>query len=127
MITGFAQQDMDWLAKNGDGWMYYPQGPFEQARAIEQWRAASQAAGDTTFRPFSMPMHLDLSADPNEEATPIRLGFRIGRNRLIELLEFYRELGVNHLFFALFDGERSAEDVIDELGTYVVPHFPPLS
>ncbi|AOT00496.1 LLM class oxidoreductase [Exiguobacterium sp. U13-1] len=127
MITSFAQQDMDWLAKNGDGWMYYPQGPFEQARAIEQWRAASQAAGNTTFRPFSMPMHLDLSADPNEEATPIRLGFRIGRHRLIELLELYRELGVNHLFFALFDGKRSAEDVIDELGTYVVPHFLPLS
>lgn len=126
MITGFAQQDMDWLATNGDGWMYYPQGPLEQAKAIENWRNASQDAGTTRFRPFSMPMHLDLSADPDEAPTPIRLGFRLGRNRLIELLHLYRNLGVNHLFFALFDGERSAEDVIDELGTYVLPHFPPL-
>ena len=72
-------------------------------------------------------MHLDLSADPNEEATPIRLGFRIGRHRLIELLELYRELGVNHLFFALFDGQRPADEVIEELGEYVLPYFPALS
>lgn len=126
MITGFAQQNMDWLATNGDGWMYYSQGPLEQAKAIEDWRRTSQDAGITRFRPFSMPIHLDLSADPDEEPTPIRLGFRIGRNRLIELLHLYRDLGVNHLFFALFDSERPAEEVIDELGTYVLPHFPPL-
>jgi len=126
MITGFAQQDMNWIARNGDGWMYYPQGPIEQGSAIDHWRDASQAAGTTEFRPFSMPMHLDLAADPDEMPTPIRLGFRIGRNRLIELLQLYRDLGVNHLFFALFDGERPAEEVIDELGTYVLPHFPPL-
>jgi hypothetical protein len=54
--------------------------------------------------PFSMPMHLDLTHDPDELPTPIRLGFRVGRNQLIKLLEVYRGIGVNHLFFALFNG-----------------------
>ncbi|WP_114571415.1 LLM class oxidoreductase [Exiguobacterium flavidum] len=125
MITGFAQQDMDWIARNGDGWMYYPQAPQAQANAVAHWRSASVEAGTKRFRPFSMPMHLDLSKDPDELPTPIRLGFRVGRNRLIELLKVYRSIGVNHLFFALFDSERPAEEVIDELGTYVLPHFPP--
>ncbi|MBM7649491.1 luciferase-type oxidoreductase [Bacillus ectoiniformans] len=127
MITGFSQQDMSWIGEHGDGWMYYPQGPVQQQQAIAHWREASEPFLHSTFRPFSMPMHLDLAEDPNEEATGIRLGFRVGRNKLIELLEAYRSIGVNHLFFALFDGQRPAEDVMDELGEYVVPHFSPLS
>lgn len=69
-------------------------------------------------------MHLDLSEDPNEIPRPIRLGFRIGRNYLIELLNNYNAAGVNHLFFALFDSQRPAEEVIQELGEEVLPHFP---
>lgn len=124
MITGFAQQDMDWLAANGDGWMYYPQAPAMQRQIVTSWRETSEAVGNREFRPFSMPMHLDLSSDPDELPSPIRLGFRVGRNKLIELLKVYEGLGVNHLFFALFDSDRTAEEVIDELGKYVLPHFP---
>ncbi|AJY77346.1 TIGR03571 family LLM class oxidoreductase [Paenibacillus beijingensis] len=125
MVTGFAQQGLDWLGQNGDGWMYYPQAPLQQREVISAWRNASAAQNNTAFRPFSMPMHLDLAKDPNEDASPIRLGFRIGRNKLIELLEIYRSIGVNHLFFALFDSPRPAGEVIHELGEYVLPHFPP--
>lgn len=125
MITGFAQQNMEWIAQNGDGWIFYPQVPHIQKQMLDQWRIESKQKGNERFRPFSMPMHLDLSKDPNELPTPIRLGFRVGRNKLIELLDVYRSIGVNHLFFALFDSERPAEEVIDELGTYVLPHFPP--
>ena len=61
------------------------------------------------FKPFIQPMHLDLSEDPNERPTPIRLGYRTGRKALIELLDIYKSIGVNHLFLALFDGQRPAE------------------
>lgn len=44
-----------------------------------------------------MPMHLDFAEDPHEKATPIRLGFR----------------------------KRPADEVIQELGEYVLPYFPP--
>jgi len=125
MITGFAQQDLDWIGQNGDGWMYYPQSPGRQLEAINAWRVSAARHNHTIFRPFSMPMHLDLAEDPDEGATPIRLGFRVGRNKLIELLKIYQEIGVNHLFFALFDSQRPADEVIHELGEYVLPHFPP--
>ncbi|WP_025692176.1 TIGR03571 family LLM class oxidoreductase [Paenibacillus zanthoxyli] len=125
IVTGFAQQDMNWLGQHGDGWMYYPQAPARQQEVIAAWRDSSDRHGNEAFRPFSMPMHLDLAENPDERETPIRLGYRVGRNRLIELLEIYRSIGVNHLFFALFDSDRPAGEVIQELGEYVLPHFPP--
>ncbi|MFJ8511645.1 LLM class oxidoreductase [Lysinibacillus xylanilyticus] len=124
MITGYSQQSMEWFAKNGDGWMYYPRSPYLQAETIRQWRELVEQYWPGVFKPFTQPMHLDLSEDPNEMPTPIRLGFRVGRNRLIELLNIYKEIGVNHLFFALFDSKRPAEEVIHELGQEVLPHFP---
>ncbi|WP_141680245.1 TIGR03571 family LLM class oxidoreductase [Bacillus sp. FJAT-26390] len=125
MITGVAQQEFDWLGVHGDGWMYYPQGPIRQSEAIKAWRESAARQNHTEFRPFSMPMHLDLVEDPDEDATPIRLGFKVGRNKLIELLGLYKDIGVNHLFFALFDSQRPADEVIQELGEFVLPHFPP--
>jgi len=125
MITGVAQQDFEWLGLHGDGWMYYPQAPSRQLEAINAWRESAALQNHINFRPFSMPMHLDLAEDPNEVATPVRLGFRVGRNKLLELLKVYQGIGVNHLFFALFDSQRPADEVIHELGEYVLPHFPP--
>ncbi|RXZ77586.1 LLM class oxidoreductase [Paenibacillaceae bacterium] len=124
MVTGVAQQDFDWLGLNGDGWMYYPQTPVRQSEAINAWRESAARQNQTAFRPFSMPMHLDLAEDPNEEASPIRLGYRVGRNKLLDLLKRYRDIGVNHLFFALFDSQRPADEVLHELGECVLPHFP---
>jgi luciferase-type oxidoreductase len=124
MITGYSQQNMEWFAQYGDGWMYYPRHPHFQAEAITQWRKLVDIYHPGVFKPFTQPMHLDLAEDPNEMPTPIRLGFRAGRNTLIELLSIYKEIGVNHLFFALFDSKRPAEEVIHELGEEVLPHFP---
>lgn len=126
IITGYAQQDMEWFAQHGDGWIYYPRSPYDQEVTIKRWRQFVEEYHPGVFKPFSQPMHLDLAEDPNEIPRPIRLGFRIGRNYLIELLNIYRNAGVNHLFFALFDSQRPAEDVIQELGEEVVPHFPGL-
>lgn len=126
-ITGFAQQDMNWFAEHGDGWMYYPRNPYDQETSITQWRKLVENYHPGVFKPFSQPMHLDLSENPNEEPRPIRLGFRLGRNYLIELLNIYRKAGVNHLFFALFDSMRPAEEVIQELGEEVVPYFQAIS
>ncbi|MGD6963414.1 LLM class oxidoreductase [Fictibacillus phosphorivorans] len=125
-ITGYAQQEMEWFAEHGDGWMYYPRSPKYQEVTIKRWRELVESYHPDTFKPFTQPMHLDLAEDPNEAPKPIRLGFRIGRNPLIELLQVYKKSGVNHLFFALFDSERPAKEVIQELGEEVIPHFPAL-
>lgn len=123
-ITGYAQQEMKWFAEHGDGWMYYPRSPHDQEVTVKRWRSLVEEYHPGVFKPFSQPMHLDLAEDPNEIPRPIRLGYRIGRNYLIELLNIYKDAGVNHLFFALFDSQRPAEEVMQELGEEVVPHFP---
>lgn len=51
---------------------------------------------------------------------------RLGRNYLLELLGTLNEMGVNHVSFGLRKSERPVEDVIAELGKYVVPEFPAL-
>ncbi|MBM7702142.1 LLM class oxidoreductase [Metabacillus iocasae] len=123
-ITGYAQQDMSWFAEHGDGWMYYPRNPYHQEESIKKWRELVEDYHPGVFKPFTQPMHLDLAENPNEAPTPIRLGYRLGRNYLIELLNIYKNAGVNHLFFALFDSQRPAEEVIHELGEEVLPYFP---
>jgi len=123
-VTGFSQQSMDWFAKHGDGWIYYPRDPYSQAHDIKDWRELVQRYQPGVFKPFIQPLHLDLSENPNEPATPIRLGYRVGRNMLLELLSLYQDVGVNHLFFALFPSKRPVDEVIDELGQEVLSNFP---
>jgi hypothetical protein len=37
-----------------------------------------------------------------------------------------KDIGVNHVFFNLKYSKRSADDVLEELGKFVIPYFPPL-
>lgn len=43
---------------------------------------------------------------------------------LIEFLHYLRELGVNHVIFALKYGTRPPAEALDERVREVVPHFP---
>ena len=117
--TGYSGQTMDWLAENTDGWLFYAQGVNEQRTLIQKWR---EATGE--FKPFTQPIALDLSANPNEAPKPITGGFRAGYKFIIDYLHAYQEAGVNHMLFGLKPSRRPAEEVIQELGEYVVPHFP---
>lgn len=49
-------------------------------------------------------MYLDLFEDLNECFILICLGYCIGCKVLIELFDIYKSIGVNYLFFVLFDG-----------------------
>lgn len=66
----------------------------------------------------------DLSERPNEAPKPTATGFRSGRKFLLDYLHAYQDVGVNHMMFSLKHGSRSAEEGIQELGEYVLPHFP---
>ena len=59
--TGYSGQTIDWLAQHTDGWLFYAQGVNEQRELIKKWH---EAAGG--FKPFTQPVALDLSANPNE-------------------------------------------------------------
>ena len=117
--TGYSGQTLEWLAENTDGWLFYPQDLAGQKKLINQWRAAVGS-----FKPFAMPLAVDLSERPGETAKPLPVGFRAGRHFLIDYLNAYQEAGVNHVMIALKQNSRPAEEVIQELGEYVVPKFP---
>src|SRR6185369_10034785 len=40
MITGGAQQSLEWIAQNADAWIVYPQPAATQARKLRAWTGA---------------------------------------------------------------------------------------
>ncbi|ALS22549.1 MULTISPECIES: LLM class oxidoreductase [Paenibacillus] len=122
LVTGHSSQSVEWIAQNGDGWMYYPRNVQFQAELIKNWRSYTDQ-----FKPFSQSLYIDLMEDPNHRPVPIHLGFRIGRNPLIEFIQFLKSVGVNHVIINLKYGHRPVEEVIEELGEEVLPHFPAIT
>ncbi|MEM9359872.1 MAG: TIGR03571 family LLM class oxidoreductase, partial [Pseudomonadota bacterium] len=82
LITGISQQDPDWLAVNGDGWMTYPRRADQQAHIVADWRARTETHGQTA-KPAMQSLYIDLVDDPDAPAHPIHLGFRSGVNFLL--------------------------------------------
>lgn len=117
--TGYSGQTMEWLAEHTDGWLFYPQNLQGQKKLVNQWRGATE-----TFKPFAQPLAIDLSERPGEVAKQLPIGFRSGRHFLVDYLNAFQEAGVNHVMIALKQNKRPAEEVIQELGEYVVPKFP---
>lgn len=119
--TGYSGQTVEWLAENTDGWMVYAQEANRQLELIKHWR---KAAG--RFKPFSQPLVINLSENPAAAPSPlpIKVGFTSGHKFLIDYLYALQEIGVNHVILILNGENRPVDDVIQELGEYVVPHFP---
>lgn len=125
IVTGRSRQDMDWIAKHADGWLYYFI-PLEQlASVIEMWHeVARRVAGETAFKPFSQGLFFDLAENPDHPVQRIHSGIRAGRNSLIEYLTNLQNFGVNHIAMNLKASRRPAADVLAELAEYVLPLFP---
>ncbi|MFT5721584.1 MAG: luciferase-type oxidoreductase [Motiliproteus sp.] len=122
LVTGNSRQSLDWIAANADGWLMYPR-PIEQQRSVvTSWQHAVQAAG-YEWKPFSQSLYIDLTANPDTAASPIHLGYRLGRNTLLSHLEALRDLGVNHVSFNLRFSSRPVAEVLEEICEYVVPNF----
>ncbi|RAK18597.1 luciferase-type oxidoreductase [Anoxybacillus vitaminiphilus] len=122
MVTGHSGQSPEWIAEHSDGWIYYPRGLKFQKALIDHWRSLTEE-----FKPFTQSLYIDLTEDPNHVPIPIHLGFRTGRNFVIEFLAALQDAGVNHVIINLKYGQRPVEEVIEELGEFVLPHFPALS
>ncbi|KOS68011.1 5,10-methylene tetrahydromethanopterin reductase [Lysinibacillus contaminans] len=122
--TGYSGQTIEWLAENTDGWMFYAQEANRQQELIKIWRKVTGR-----FKPFSQPLVINLSENPmaSPSPIPIKVGFTSGRQFLIDYLYALQEIGINHVILALKNGDRPTAEVIQELGEYVVPHFPTLT
>ena len=124
LITGFAQQSLDWVARNADGWMTYHRDPQAQKVVVDRWNEFVDITGTRRHKPVMQSLYVDLTDDPNEVAKPIHLGYRLGRNRLKELLSTLRSAGIAHVALNLKYGSRPAPEVVEEITEHVHPHFP---
>ena len=122
-VTGHSSQSIEWIAENSDGWIMYPRNSALQQQIIQQWRNALDST-NSGFKPFTQSLYIDLTEDPDESPERIHLGYRLGRNRLMQHLKTLQSIGVNHVTFNLKYGKRPADEVLEELGKYVVPEFP---
>jgi luciferase-type oxidoreductase len=119
LVTGNSRQTVEWIAEHSNGWLYYPQNLAQQAMTVRKWRSLTPE-----FKPFSQSLYIDLAENPAEAPKPIFLGFRAGHRHVIQYLNALKMIGVNHVGLNLKYGRRPAHEVVQELGEYVVPHFP---
>jgi luciferase-type oxidoreductase len=121
LVTGNSGQPLPWIAAHSDGWITYPRSIERQAETVARWRGQVQEAAPGRFKPFAQSLYVDLDADPQLPPTPIHLGFKSGRHFLLRFLEASRGIGVNHVILNLKYGVRPAAQVLEEIGTEVLP------
>jgi luciferase-type oxidoreductase len=122
LVTGQSQQSLDWIAQRSDGWITYPRDPVQQAQVVSRWRGELDRLG-AEFKPIAQSLYIDLAADANTPPSRIHLGYRVGRRRLADLLDALRSGGINHVALNLKFSRRPVADVLEEIGTEVIPHF----
>ncbi len=122
LITGSSRQTLEWNAKHGDGWMYYPRPMMQQAYTIAVWRREIAKYYDFD-KPFMQPLYVILEEDDDFKPQPIQLGFRIGANYLIEYFNEIQKIGVNHVAINLRFNPRNIEATLENLAEKVLPHF----
>lgn len=122
LITGGSQQEPEWIAANGDGWMIYPQQPNVQEKTIIDWRSRVKKSGRGLL-PVMQPLYFDLAESPNSLPSPIHLGFRSGTNYLIEYLRALEQVGVNHVALNLRFNQLGIQKTLEHLSNKVLPNF----
>lgn len=120
LAIGRCGQDVDWLARHMDGWIWH-QSDFDRLPdVLAQWRASG---GGKVFKPYGYGVFFDLDENPD---APLRVGrgIRTGRNALIALWKRQQAQGVSHVALNLKPLRRPAAEVLAELSEYVLPEFP---
>lgn len=123
IIIGQSGQSLEWIGDNTDGTLSYISNPAFLPQVIERWRTAT---GVDRFKPYGYGTLFDLDRDPNHPVQPGRV-LRAGRNALIELWKRQQDQGVNHVALHFKPQRRHASEVIEELGEFLLPHFPSLT
>lgn len=123
LITGGSQQNPDWVANHGDGWMTYPRDIASQAQVVEDYRSRGNNTGVET-KPVMQSLYVDLVAVDDAAPTPIHLGFRSGVTFLKTYLASLRDHGINHVALNLRFNQADVEDTMKRLADEVLPAFP---
>lgn len=122
LVTGHSGQSLDWIAENSDGWIYYPRDFRFLEQTMQNWRQALDQ-NDQGWKPYIQSLYIDLLDSKAARPAPIHLGFKGGSDYTLAHLKLLESHGVNHVIINLKYGSRPAEDVLEELGKSILPHF----
>lgn len=122
LVTGYSGQSLEWIAEHADGWLYYPRDFRTLEVVMQQWKMALNNTG-SGWKPFMQSLYVDLTENPEAKPQPIHLGFKSGIEYLKAHLKLLEAYGVNHVILNLKYSTRQAQEVIEELGEFVVPEF----
>ena len=122
LITGNSRQSVEWIANNGDGWMYYPRNLYIQQNKIQEWRQMVDELDDYG-KPFMQPLYIDLHQNDDFKPQGIHLGFRIGANYLVEYFHHLESIGVNHVALNMRFNSEKIEPSMERLAHKVLPYF----
>ena len=114
--------NLNWIAKHTDGWIYYPRDFSFQKKIVEDWHEALKNEGEPA-KPYIQPVYIDLMENPNFEPQTMDLGFRLGRNYLIDMFQELKKIGINHIMLVLKYCSRPAGEVLEEIGKEVLPQL----
>lgn len=125
IAVGRSQQTLPWIAENMDGYLGFTPNPSGLRSFAEEWRSLTRsAANPAAFKPLAFGGFLYLHQKPNHPFTRIRGGFAIGSRALRDFLEQARDAGVNHVALNPRVTPRPYGEILDELGSIVLPAFP---
>ena len=122
LVTGHSQQTTEWIAENGDGWMYYPRNFHAQELKIKEWRQMIRKHQKYT-KPFMQPLYIDLMEQSDFKPQGIHLGIRTGTDFLIEYLHSIKSIGVNHVALNLRFNNKKIEETLELLANKVLAKF----
>ncbi|RQO46799.1 LLM class flavin-dependent oxidoreductase [Variovorax sp. KBW07] len=118
LVAGLGQQSLEWVGAHMDGLLAYPRTPQEHLPRTQAWHAAAGPG-----KPYASFMHIDLLAKPDAPITRHHFGVMTGRRGLIAELEAMRDAGVRHMGLHLRRCQRPVAEVLEEIGSHVLPVF----
>lgn len=125
LAVGQAQQSLEWIAENVDGYIQAAPDPFCLRAVAKQWReAVATSKAEPVFKPMGVGAYLDLFENPHAPMRRIPGGFRSGRYALISFLQEVKDAGINHVALNLKVSHRPYVEVMDELAEEVLSGFP---
>lgn len=124
IAVGRSQQTLEWVAEHMDGFLGFVPDPAELDSFGRDWRdRVKHAPGGATFKPLAFGGFLYLHPKPDYAFKRIRGGFAIGSRALRDLLERARDAGVSHVALNPKVTPRPYAEILDELGSVVLPSF----
>ena len=108
-----------------DGFIGSSPVPEQLPSFARQWHSqVSESCGAEHFKPLGIGGFLDLVEDRNEPLVRTRGGFRAGSKSLANFLQDAQTAGVNHIAPNPKVSRRPYAELMDELASDVLPHFP---